>query len=443
MLSIKDLIILYDSEIGVIWVPEYGEVRSTTPGHAQLIEIFIQKAKKRELQAGELEKFTKYISNQFKECKKLNRIEPLGLREEDSLNRVEFVITNSCNLNCRYCYADGGSYGCNSKYISPEDADRYIDALFNTGYKSIKEVMFFGGEPTLFPDTIERICKNIIEKYEEGIITALPAFTMVTNGTLIDDNIANIIAKYHILVTISIDGPKEVNDRLRIERSGNGTYDKITAGIRKLRAHGVDIRLIEATYTTIHKQLGYSRESLKRYLETALDVKDVLIADCEDVALSQGYACKDKDELIAYVMQNAEQLISARLIKCMNSKPQYLDYSCDGGFSNLSIVPDGMIYPCHMYIGHEDYRIASLKDNKYVFKMNRYALMEKGSKHSGTCKECWARFYCSICPAIIALGEPSLDYMCQIERETQEKLILKYAKSMFLYNKNNEEEKYA
>lgn len=71
MLSIKDLIILYDSEIGVIWVPEYGEVRSTTPGHAQLIEIFIQKAKKRELQAGELEKFTKYISNQFKECKKL------------------------------------------------------------------------------------------------------------------------------------------------------------------------------------------------------------------------------------------------------------------------------------------------------------------------------------------------------------------------------------
>lgn len=443
MVSIDDLVVLYDNEIGVIWAPEYAEVRATTPSHAQLIKEYIQKCRDKELKPEELERFTKYILKTFKGSKKLKGIEPSDICETTALNRVEFIVTNSCNLKCKYCYADGGSYGCDSHYISPADAGKYIDALINSGYTSIKEIMFFGGEPTLFPETINEICKSITKRYEEGIITSLPTFTMVTNGTLIDDYVADIIAKYHIVVTISIDGPKGLNDSLRVDYSGAGTYDRVTAGIRLLKERGINIRLIEATYTINHKKLGYSREWVKEYLSSTFDVKDVLIADCEDIAFSQGYACDDIEELIGYVLQRADQTTTGRLIKGMGSKTKYSEYSCEGGFKNLSIIPGGNVYPCHMYLGRENYQIATLKDGKYEFNEKRYDLLKSGTKHSKVCEKCWAKFYCSMCPAIIALNESSLDYMCCVEKEAQKRMVLKYAKSVFLYNKNKKEEEYA
>lgn len=443
MLNINDFVALYDNEVGVIWAPEYGEVRLTTPSHAQLIKDYLEKNQHKEIQDDERDRFSEYILNYFQTSKKLTGIRFQKINERTDLNRVEIVITNSCNLNCKYCYADGGSYGLNKHYISPEDVSRYIGALLSAGYRSINEIMFFGGEPTLYPNTINEVCKCIKKKYEEGVLESLPVFTMVTNGTRINEYIAEVIKKYHILVTISIDGPVDVNDSLRVDVKGEGTFDRICAGVNQLKKRGVNIRLIEATYTTLHKKMGYSREWVKEYLSSKFGVKDVLIADCEDIASSHGYACNDIEESIEYAIQNADKSIRARLIKSMNSRPKYLECSCEGGFANLSITPGGDIYPCHMYIGHEKYRIAQFINDKYDFNENVYNFLKLGQKNNGKCKKCWARFYCSICPAMIGLSESSLDYMCQQEKELQRKLVLKYTKGIFLYNQNKEEKKHA
>jgi uncharacterized protein len=298
--------------------------------------------------------------------------------------------------------------------------------------------MFFGGEPTLFPDTIEEVCKFITRKRRDGALIKAPSFTMVTNGTLINDRIAEIVSKYHIYVTISIDGPACINDKLRVDSQEKGVFDTVSTGIEILKKWGVDVRLIEATYTVLHKESGYSREQIKEYLSSTFGVKNILVADCEEIASSHGYACDDVQDIIEFAMNNADDSIKARLIRSMNSKRRYFECSCEGGFGNLSITPGGDIYPCHAYLGHEEYLLARFMHNKYLFDENVYDVLKKGSKTNTRCEKCWARVYCSICPAIIGLAEQSLNFMCQVEKEAIKEMILKYTKSIFLNSKRKE-----
>ena len=163
-----------------------------------------------------------------------------------------------------------------------------------------------------------------------------------------------------------------------------------------------------------------------------------MVAECEDVASSHGYACKDMQEVIEFSTLNSDKSTEARLIKGMSSRPRYFECSCEGGYGNLSIIPGGDIYPCHLYIGHKEYQMASLKEDRYIFN-DIYDVLEKGSKNNELCKKCWARVFCSMCPAVIGLSEPALEFMCSVEKEAIRKMILKYTKSMFLEKQRKEE----
>ncbi len=149
--------------------------------------------------------------------------------------------------------------------MTPDIACKYLTTLLIGKYRYVNFVTFFGGEPTLCPETIEAICKFFDKNVELGLLEKMPIFLIISNGTLIDENMANLIHKYEMHVTISVDGPQEINDLLRVDVAGKGTFLNISKGIDNLNKVGAIPTIIEATYTSKHKEMGYTKEDIQDY----------------------------------------------------------------------------------------------------------------------------------------------------------------------------------
>ncbi len=262
-----EFLVTYDEEIGVVYTPRKGVVRTTTPEHANKIKRFLLQYEQGKMSKEEMQRFEKYMRGSLAEYDDLPVDECLSLDERDILRRMEIIVTNECNLRCKYCYAHGGSYDMKVQKMSPYIACEYLEKLLLGKYRYVEYITFFGGEPTLCPDTILAICEFFENNVQKHNFEKMPKFSMISNGTLIDENMAEIIKKYDIGMTISIDGPEEINNLLRVDTFGKGSFERISRGIELLVKKDVPPLLLEATYTSKHKDLGYSKENIREYLK--------------------------------------------------------------------------------------------------------------------------------------------------------------------------------
>lgn len=166
---------------------------------------------------------------------------------EENIGKIEsvfIVLTNKCNLRCKYC----GVKNMADEMNAPVDEDMsyaVIDQFINQYSRYIKKhnikspvIVFYGGEPTLCTDKIV----YIVEK-----LSAIQSFrfTMVTNGTLVGTELINLCLKYNISLGISIDGPKEINDENRVfsSRENKSVYDEVLIGLKQLKEKNVQCNL--------------------------------------------------------------------------------------------------------------------------------------------------------------------------------------------------------
>lgn len=156
------------------------------------------------------------------EVKILKHVEVMDSKvsyKKGSCDSVKIHVSNTCNLRCRYCYAHGGNYGQPNTLMDRETAERIVYFINRSEMmEKIRYITFFGGEPLMNPDIIEYICSNIQNKDIK--------FLMQSNGTLMNERIISILKEYDIGLTISLDGPLEINDINRVDTLGNGTYEK-------------------------------------------------------------------------------------------------------------------------------------------------------------------------------------------------------------------------
>ena len=134
------------------------------------------------------------------------------------LNRLTLNVSNDCNLRCRYCYAGGGAYGMDRSLMTGEVALRAVDAVYEH-FEGLGGVQFFGGEPGLNVPVIRAVCEYTQKLHREGKIERLPGYGMVTNGTVHSRQFLEVIREFRIGVTVSLDGPAEVNDVVRLYRN--------------------------------------------------------------------------------------------------------------------------------------------------------------------------------------------------------------------------------
>lgn len=166
-----------------------------------------------------------------------------------NLERLEVILktVERCNINCSYCYFFQGedkSYKNHPPFITwntIENLTKFlIEGIQQLQIKSI-QIDLHGGEPTLQKKTdFDRMCQHF-RSYLDPLIEL--SLALQTNATLIDEEWIQLFSKHRVLIGISIDGPKEINDRFRIDHKGLGTYDRTVEGLKKLQAAAEDKKI--------------------------------------------------------------------------------------------------------------------------------------------------------------------------------------------------------
>src|SRR5699024_3580835 len=141
-------------------------------------------------------------------------------------------VAHTCNLNSSYCFAAQGRYQGERALMSFEVGKRAMDFLIeNSGTRRNLEVDFFGGEPLMNWDMVKKLVAYCRE--QEKIHNKTFRFTLTTNGMLTDDDVIEFANKEMSNVVLSLDGRKEVHDRLRVDYAGRGSYDTIVPKFQK------------------------------------------------------------------------------------------------------------------------------------------------------------------------------------------------------------------
>lgn len=336
------------------------------------------------------------------------------------IDRITLHISNDCNLRCKYCYASGGAYGKSRGLMSLETAKRFVDYCCSN-FNKVHNIVFFGGEPFLNYPVIEFVCKSFQEKFSNGEIQTIPRFGAITNGTILSPKVMSLIRDYFSFLTVSIDGPKEINDINRIYVSGLGSYDKINKFLKQVSTFK-DLSInIEATYTQQHINHGYSRKMIRDYFLSEFnlyaDVVDEMSLDNSDIAIKNLERPFDSPWF--------DSILRTVIKKVPETKCQILR-------STLAISTDGDIYPCHMNIGDGMKPVSSIWESNtklnYTIKNDKtYSL-----KNNEVCQHCWVKNICGGCsrlsfydPNTKSYSHLPIESKCDDFKRTVEKTLLK------------------
>ena len=311
-------------------------------------------------------------------------------------------IAHDCNLACRYCFAEEGEYHGRRALMSLEVGKKALDFLIaNSGSRRNLEVDFFGGEPLMNWDVVKQIVEYARSKEEE--YGKKFRFTITTNGMLLDDEKIDYINKEMSNVVLSIDGRKEVNDRMRVKVDGTGCYDRIVKNYKKLvEKRGDKEYYVRGTYTNYN--LDFSEDVIHLYEQgfDQVSVEPVM----EDESIEYAITEKDLDKIyaeydklvdkIANIKKNGGFINFFHFMIDLDQGPCVIKRlrGCGSGNEYVAITPDGDIYPCHQFVGHEEYKMGNLEDGTFNTDIKKeFAGCHVYSKPS--CRDCWAKFYCS------------------------------------------------
>ena len=153
-----------------------------------------------------------------------------------------------CNLDCKYCfYLPKEKLYPGSRFRMAEELlETYIRQLIESHQTPEVTVAWQGGEPTLMGLDFFRRSVEYAEKYKKQ--GQRIAYTMQTNGTILDDDWCAFFKEHGFLIGLSVDGPKEMHDAYRVSKGGHGSLDRLMRGWRLLRKHGVDFNILCAVH---------------------------------------------------------------------------------------------------------------------------------------------------------------------------------------------------
>ena len=311
-------------------------------------------------------------------------------------------IAHDCNLACRYCFAEEGEYHGRRALMSFEVGKKALDFLIaNSGSRENLEVDFFGGEPLMN----WQVVKDLVAygREQEKIHNKNFRFTLTTNGVLVDDEVMEFCNREMGNVVMSIDGRKEVHDYMRPFRKGAGSYDLIVPKFQKW-AESRNQDKYYARGTSTHHNLDFSKDVL--HLADLgfkqISVEPVVAPADADYALQP----EDLPKIFEEYDNLAKEMVKRKkegngfnffhfMIDLTGGPCVYKRLSgCGSGTEYLAVTPWGDLYPCHQFVGEENFLLGNVDEGItrpeicQEFKgCNVYAKEE--------CKKCFARFYCS------------------------------------------------
>ena len=282
--------------------------------------------------------------------------------ENFNIKRLALVLTSDCNLRCKYCYADCGIYSFVTRTVMQNDSLRSILEYFLTSFKSIETIQFFGGEPSLCGKQIE-FAVNYINQYCEMYPDyKKPRYGIVTNGYALSKKLLDLFEQNNFTVTLSLDGPASVNDAVRVDTKGKGSYKRIVESYQKAKDRKLENLGFEGTYTNEHLKQKISLVDLVKFFGEEFSVNIPHIAPVQfdepspldlfnDLSLYQEYISDLVDYTFECILQDKEIQTTVITLGIMRSviENKFVDIICPAGAGTLSVAEDLVIQPCFMY----------------------------------------------------------------------------------------------
>lgn len=311
-------------------------------------------------------------------------------------------IAHDCNLRCKYCFAGTGEYHGARGMMSAETGKKAIDfVIANSGSRKNIEIDYFGGEPLMNFDVVKEITEYAKEQGEKHGKNF--RFTVTTNGILLDDEKKEYINKNMSNVVLSLDGRKEVNDRMRPRVNGDGTYDTLLPKFLDMaESRNQDNYYIRGTFTAYNKDFA---DDVLHFADLGFkqtSVEPVVAPETEDYALT----ADDIPEVFEQYEKLAKEYIKRRKEgKWFNFFHFMIDLDqgpcaikrlsgCGAGHEYLAVAANGDLYPCHQFVGNKDFLMGNVDEGKIDKKISKY-FEDSNIYTKEKCKNCFAKFYCS------------------------------------------------
>lgn len=307
-------------------------------------------------------------------------------------------IAHDCNLACKYCFAGKGKYKGKNLLMSFETGKKALDFLIsNSETRKYLEVDFFGGEPLMNFEVVKQLVAY--GRQQEKIHNKKFRFTLTTNGVLLDDEAIEFANREMNNVVLSLDGRKEVNDRMR----GKGTYDLIVPKFKKFaEIRGDKEYYIRGTYTHFNTDFASDILHMADSGFDQLSMEPVVSSPTEEYALTEDdlpTLLSEYDRLAAEMAKRSQRgegftfyhfMIDLEGGPCIIKRVS----GCGVGTEYLACTPTGDLYPCHQFVGETDFLLGNVYDG-----INNKVLVEEFKKCNvysrPECEKCFAKFYCS------------------------------------------------
>lgn len=321
--------------------------------------------------------------------------------DHDGVKAMCLHVSHDCNLRCEYCFAAQGNFEGETLLMDLETGKKALDFLVAHSKERYNlEVDFFGGEPLMNFDVV----KELVE-YARGLEKQWNKnfrFTMTTNGVLLDEEKMWYLDQHMDNVVMSLDGRKDVNDKMRKTVSGEGSYSHIVEKIKRMAAmRGSKDHYVRGTFTS--ENIDFSKDvlSLKEEGFTQVSVEPVVTDENEPYAIRMEHvdAIKKEYEILAekYIesKQKKDDFHFFHFNVDLHSGPcAYKRVSgCGAGSDYIAVTPKGELYPCHQFVGEEAFKLGSIYEG-FNNKKCKSEFQKANLVNNKECKDCWAKYYC-------------------------------------------------
>lgn len=299
-------------------------------------------------------------------------------------------LTNSCNMSCKYCYVNHEM----PVFMSAETARKAVDLAVKDGRKS-NGIVFFGGEPLLCKDLIYETIEYC--RWKEKQNNCMFYFKITTNGLLLDKDFMDLSLKENVFIALSHDGIKEAQDSYRIETNGVGTFSKLSEKIELLLSNRPYAPVLMVTNPDTAEFFAdsviYLYERGFRYIICSLNYaaswseKEMAVLEKQYRRLAEFYLDKTLAEEKFY-LSPFEVKISSHI-----NGDSYCHERCELGKKQISVAPDGSLFPCVQFVGDNNYCLGNVYTGINRTIQDKLYIQNEEEKES--CKDCAVRKRCN------------------------------------------------
>jgi uncharacterized protein len=321
-----------------------------------------------------------------------------------------FPPSHSCNLSCKYCFAEAGNnYSGSVRGMSPQMVRTISQFLINhfPDFTHFRLDLTSGGEPLVDKSAFKELIlavRNIFEKNNKQLF-----IWMSTNGTRLTADMVSFLQEQRVYFGISLDGPQYYHDQMRVYQNGKGTYEDIIQNISNIMNCATYHKRIKELWglSVITQQAPPLVEIVQLYERLHFSTLQMRLVRSTDPALRIGTESvhrihEDIDTLCRYFILQAEAgktngllLISndndyiGKLFRRLILNLPYIQ-RCFAGEYKFSFTADGDIYPCDAFVGIERFKIGHVNQPTLQHKCFTPGTVETRP----ACSTCWARYIC-------------------------------------------------